>query len=176
MEKIKRKNQFKDELSNLIHQIRLIVFDFDGVFTDNRVLVLEDGREGVFCWRSDGFGLTAVKKLGIKLLVLSTESNPIISIRCQKLNLPCIQNCENKLEVLKSEALKLNISLKEVAYLGNDRNDVECLKEVGFPACVADSYPEVRILSQYVTNARGGFGAVREFCDLIVKNKNGKLS
>src|SRR4030067_1404242 len=112
-------------------QIQMIVFDFDGVFTDNRVIVLQDGTEGVLCSRADGFGLEAVRKLGIRLLVLSKEKNPVVSARCRKLNLPCIQGCDHKEETLKKEADRCGIPLKSVAYMGNDINDLECLKMAG---------------------------------------------
>lgn len=150
-------------------QIKMIVFDFDGVFTDNRVLVSQDGTEGVFCSRADGFGLDAVRKEGIKLLALSTEKNSVVSARCKKLNLPCIQGCDNKPDVLKSETQKFGIPLKRVAYIGNDINDLECLKMVGLPVCVVDSYPSIVAVSLYVTNAKGGHGAVREFCDFLAE-------
>jgi len=160
----------------LAGQIRMIVFDFDGVFTDNRVLVLQDGTEGVLCSRADGFGLEAVRKQGIQLLVLSKEKNPVVSARCRKLNLPCIQGCDHKEETLRHEAEKAGISLSNIAYMGNDINDLECLKIVGLPVCVADAYPSVKAVSLYVTEAKGGFGAVREFCDLIVDVKTGRIS
>jgi YrbI family 3-deoxy-D-manno-octulosonate 8-phosphate phosphatase len=163
----------KDSLREIVKQIKLIVFDFDGVFTDNRVLVLQDGSEGVFCNRADGFGIEAVKKHGIDVLVISKEKNPVVSARCKKLNLPCIQGSDNKSEVLIQEASKLGISLENVAYIGNDINDLECLKIVGLPACVSDSHPEVIKASLYVTKTKGGYGAVREFCDYIVKVKTG---
>src|SRR3989304_2148565 len=100
-------------LRRIAGQIKLVVFDFDGVFTDNRVLVLQDGSEGVFCSRADGFGIEAVRGLGINLLVISKEKNPVVSARCQKLNLTCIQGWDNKAEILKYEAIKLGISLNE---------------------------------------------------------------
>ena len=166
----------KKLLHNLVRQIRLVIFDFDGVFTDNRVFVLEDGTEGVFCYRGDGFGLKALERLGIELLVISTEVNPVVSARCKKLGLGCIQGCENKLKSLEQEALRLGISLKNVAYLGNDINDQECLEKVGLPACVGDSHPDIFSSARYITKIKGGRGAVREFCDLIVRLKNEKLS
>jgi len=159
-------------MEDLIRNLKMVVFDFDGVFTDNKVFVLEDGKESVVCWRGDGLGLEAIKNLGIKALVISTEINPIVSTRCQKLNLQCSQNSRDKLEILKSEAAKNNISLEEVAYMGNDINDTTCLRSVGLPVCVADSHPEVLQIAKYVTKRPGGHGAVREFCDLIVKIKN----
>ncbi len=160
---------------NIARQIQMVVFDFDGVFTDNRVLVLEDGTEGVFCSRGDGFGLEAVRRLGIHLLVLSKEENPVVSARCRKLRLPCIQGCDNKQEVLIKEAERSGISLGHVAYMGNDINDLGCLKIAGLPVCVADAYPAVKAVSLYITRAKGGHGAVRELCDLIARVKTGEI-
>lgn len=148
-------------------QVRMAVFDFDGVFTDNRVLIFPDGTEGVFCSRSDGIGLSKLKGLGIKLLVLSTEPNPIVAVRCKKLDIPCIHGCDDKEEQLKSVSLQQGIPLSRIAYVGNDTNDLGCLRMVGFPACVADAFPGVTSESIYITEARGGYGAVREFCDFI---------
>lgn len=156
-------------------QVQMIVFDFDGVFTDNRVLVLQDGTEGVFCSRADGLGLEEARKVGVKLLVLSKEKNPVVRSRCKKLNLPCIQGCDNKEVVLREEAEKAGISLSQIAYMGNDVNDLECLKIAGLPVSVADAYPSVKALSLYITKAKGGYGAVREFCDFIVNVKTGKF-
>ena len=154
-------------------QIQMIVFDFDGVFTDNRVLTMQDGTEAVFCWRGDGFGVAAVKSLGINVLVISTETNSVVSERCRKLEIPCIQACKDKREALKREVDKFGISLECVAYVGNDINDLECLEMVGLPVCVADAHPDVITVSSYVTNNSGGHGAVREFCDYIVKLRTG---
>ncbi len=168
----------KDEkqIQSIARKIKLIVFDFDGVFTDNKVLVLQNGTEGVFCNRSDGLGLSAVKKQGIITLVISTEINSVVSVRCKKLGIKCIQGCDNKLKILLKEARKLNIKLDEIAFLGNDINDLDCLNKVGFPGCVADSHPDVLRVCQYVTKHSGGNGAVREFCDFIVRVKNERLS
>ena len=166
----------RERLFHLARQVEMIVFDFDGVFTDNRVLVLEDGTEGVFCSRSDGFGLEAARRLGVKLLVLSKEKNPVVSARCKKLDLPCIQGCDHKRDMLTEEAGRLGIPLENIAYMGNDINDIECLKIVGLPVCVADAYPSVKSVSLYVTESKGGHGAVREFCDFIVEVKEGKDS
>lgn len=156
------------DIHEIARQIELIVFDFDGVFTDNRVIVLQDGTEGVVCSRADGMGLEAARKAGLQLMVISKEVNPVVSARCAKLRLPCIQGCDNKAVVLMEEAGKLGIPLDRVAYLGNDVNDIECLEIVGLPACVADAYPEVIWVSRHVTTRKGGDGAVREFCDMIV--------
>jgi YrbI family 3-deoxy-D-manno-octulosonate 8-phosphate phosphatase len=152
-------------------RIQMVVFDFDGVFTDNRVLVLEDGMEGVFCNRGDGFGLEALRRLGLSLLVLTTEKNPVVRVRCQKLKIPCIQGCGDKFQTLRKVAKKYQISLSNIAFVGNDINDLDCLSIVGFPVCVADSHPSVSKRALLKTKAKGGHGAVREFCDFLEKMK-----
>lgn len=159
-------------LKKRVIRLKMVVFDFDGVFTDNRVLVLQTGQEGVLCSRADGFGLELLRKLGIELLVLSTETNEVVSKRCEKLDLPCIQGCADKPEALKKEAGRKAVQLSEIAYMGNDINDIGCLKIVGLPACVSDAYPEVLRLSKYTTSLPGGYGAVREFCEFIFKIRN----
>ncbi len=158
---------------DIARQIQMVVFDFDGVFTDNRVLVMQDGSEGVFCSRADGFGLSALRGMGIHLMVISKEVNPVVGMRCNKLRLPCIQGCDNKQEVLIRETKQLGISLEHVAYMGNDINDIECLEIVGLSVCVADAWPSVKEISKVVTKAKGGYGAVREFCDFIAEVKKG---
>lgn len=163
-------------MHTLAEKVRLIVFDFDGVFTDNRVLVLQNGKEGVFCNRGDGIGLEVVKSLDVHLLVLSKEKNPVVGARCKKLGLPYIQGCDNKAKILRHEAGRLHIPLGNIAYMGNDINDLECLNIVGFPVCVADAHPSVLAVSVYVTHAMGGQGAVREFCDYIGAVKTGKTA
>ena len=157
----------------LARQIEMVVFDFDGVFTDNRVLVMQDGSEAVFCSRADGLGLERLKKIGIQMLVLSKETNPVVQMRCKKLNISCIQGCDNKKGALKDIAAKSGVSLGSIAFVGNDINDLECLQIVGLPACVADSTQEVLDVSLFTTKALGGCGAVREFCDYIARANKG---
>ncbi len=151
--------------------VKLVVFDFDGVFTDNRVLVFQDGSEGVWCSRSDGMGISLLLKAGIKALVISSEKNPIVSVRCKKLKLPCIQGCDNKLLALRRQAKRQGISLRSVAFMGNDVNDGPCLQAVGFPVCVKDSHPGVIRLAKYITVKPGGRGAVRELCDMLLSSQ-----
>ena len=91
-------------MKDLFAKIRLVAFDFDGVFTDNMVYVLEDGTEAVRCFRSDGLGLQKLKKLGIETVIISTEANPVVSARARKLKIRCIQNCQDKRAVLEEIA------------------------------------------------------------------------
>lgn len=160
-----------DHLKERARDIKLVVFDFDGVFTDNRVLVLEDGREAVFCNRSDGLGIERARAAGLDMMVLSKEKNPVVGARCRKLKLDYIQGCDDKATYLIQLAQKRGIALAHIAYLGNDVNDLPCLELVGLPACVADAYPEIVPHCVLVTQKPGGHGAVREFCDFFLAAK-----
>ncbi|MGD2100505.1 MAG: HAD hydrolase family protein [Desulfobacterales bacterium] len=154
-------------LREALRKVRLVAFDFDGVFTDNMVYVLQDGSEAVRCNRSDGIGLQKLKKLGIETVIISTEANPVVSARAQKLKIRCFQNCENKRRTLENLTAELGISLDQVAFVGNDINDHPCLACVGLPIVVQDAHPDVISLATYRTQEHGGHGAVREVCDLF---------
>jgi YrbI family 3-deoxy-D-manno-octulosonate 8-phosphate phosphatase len=153
---------------SLFRAARLVVFDFDGVFTDNSVYVFEDGREAVRCSRSDGIGLRAIERLGITPIILSTETNPVVSSRAHKLQVRCIQGCPDKSAALYALAEEFQLMLEQVAFVGNDVNDAACLGVVGLPIVVEDAHPAVLPLARYRTRAAGGRGAVREVCDLLV--------
>jgi YrbI family 3-deoxy-D-manno-octulosonate 8-phosphate phosphatase len=151
-----------------IRVVRLVAFDFDGVFTDNCVYVFEDGREAVRCSRSDGLGLRRLEQLGIEPYIISTEVNPVVSARSRKLRIACIQNSADKQAALMQLIQERGLTLEQVAFVGNDINDLPCLKSVGLPIVVQDAHPEVIPYARYRTTTRGGAGAVREICDLFV--------
>lgn len=154
--------------------VRLVVFDFDGVFTDNRVLVDQDGREAVFCSRADGIGLQALSRIGVGALILSTETNPVVSARAAKLRIECVQGLGGtKWAALEEMLAQRGLASGDVAYVGNDINDLDCLRHVGVSICVADAYPDVMETANYVTARPGGQGAVREVCDLLVMAHGG---
>jgi len=153
-----------------LKEIKLLALDFDGVLTDNRVIVTEDGKESVICNRSDGIGLTNLREIGVETIVISTEVNPIVAKRCKKLKVPYLQGCSNKWEQLQKVISKKHIPPENVGYIGNDINDLECMKRVGIPICVADAYPEVKRVAKLITKRKGGNGVVREICDLILQN------
>lgn len=153
----------KDQLST----IRLIAFDFDGVFTDNTVYVSEDGVESVRCWRSDGLGLSRLRSIGVQTLIISTEVNPVVSVRAKKLRIPCEQGVEDKAAAILSICEKLNISPENTMFVGNDINDIPAFKSVNYPVAVADAHPEIYPFVLYRTQKPGGRGAVREICDLV---------
>ena len=161
-------------MKDIIDKIRLIAFDFDGVFTDNMVYVLEDGTEAVRCFRSDGIGLQKLKRLGIESVIISTEANPVVSARARKLKLRCIQNCQDKRAVLEEIAWEIGITLNEVAFVGNDINDRSCLECVAMPVVVQDAFQDVVPLALYQTKRPGGHGAVREVCDLFERARAGR--
>lgn len=154
--------------------VELAVFDFDGVFTDNTVYVNDKGEETVRCWRGDGLGLARLKNAEVKIWVISTEKNPVVKVRCQKLNIDCQTGLADKKVALVKLMEKLDIDQKEVMYVGNDINDVECLKIVGVPIVVSDATSDTKRIAKFITKLPGGFGAVREVCDWIVACKNYK--
>lgn len=145
-----------------------IVFDFDGVFTDNKVYVLQDGTECVRCDRGDGLGIGMLKSAGIPMLVLSKERNPVVQARCDKLGLECIQATDDKLAALRAWAGGKKMPLEHVMYVGNDLNDMECMTTVGFSACPADAHPDIRAISQLVLQHNGGDGAIRELTEMVM--------
>jgi YrbI family 3-deoxy-D-manno-octulosonate 8-phosphate phosphatase len=150
---------------------RLLVVDFDGVMTDNRVQLDQDGNEFVWCNRADGWGIDQLKKTGMEIIVISTESNPVVSARCMKLGIDWVQDCSDKLSVLKRVADERGLRREQIIYIGNDENDLECMRWVGFPVAVADAEPATRKIARLVTERRGGKGAVREVCDLIIRRR-----
>jgi YrbI family 3-deoxy-D-manno-octulosonate 8-phosphate phosphatase len=150
-----------------VGRLRLVVFDFDGVFTDNAVYVSQDGSEMVRCFRGDGIGLRKLDRLGIHSAILSSESNPVVTARSRKLQIRCLQGCENKEVSLRALLEELGVGWEETAFVGNDLNDRGCLALVGLPIVVQDAHPDVLGEALYRTATRGGYGAVREVCDLI---------
>jgi 3-deoxy-D-manno-octulosonate 8-phosphate phosphatase (KDO 8-P phosphatase) len=152
------------ELEPLLERVRLAIFDFDGVFTDNRVWVNERGEEALAFSRSDGLGLRRLDEVGVQYLILSMEQNSIVAARAEKLNADCLQGVDDKISVVRERAAG---GLAEVAYIGNDINDAECLRAVGLPVVPADAWPEVKPLARWVLERPGGHGCVREFCDAV---------
>jgi YrbI family 3-deoxy-D-manno-octulosonate 8-phosphate phosphatase len=151
--------------------VRFAVFDFDGVFTDNRVWTNDHGEESIACWRGDGFGLRRLDAVGVEYLILSTEQNPAVGARARKIRAECVQGVDDKLPVLEQEAARRGIPLSETAYVGNDVNDASCLQAVGLPVVPADAWPEVLPLAGLVLTRDGGRGCVREFCDAVWRAK-----
>jgi 3-deoxy-D-manno-octulosonate 8-phosphate phosphatase (KDO 8-P phosphatase) len=147
--------------------VRFAVFDFDGVFTDNRVWTNDRGEESIASWRGDALGLRRLDEVGVEYLILSTEVNEAVGARARKIRATCLQAVEDKLPVLEEEASRRGVALEDTAYLGNDVNDASCLGAVGLPVVPADAWPEVVPLARLVLTRDGGHGCVREFCDAV---------
>ncbi len=148
--------------------IDLIVYDFDGVMTDNRVIIFQDGTEAVMVNRADGLGVHRLRALGIPQLILSTETNPVVRARAAKLGLEVIASCNDKKIALSSFCEQNGYDPRKVIYVGNDLNDLEVMRIVGFPVVPADAHPDVKPLAKLITKAKGGEGVIRELSDLIV--------
>jgi len=155
----------------LPEKVALVVFDFDGVMTDNRVWVDQDGREMIAASRAEGPGLHALAAQGIRTLVLSREPNPVVAARCRKLEIPVIQGEKDKARALLAYLQAEKIDASQVVYLGNDVNDLPCFPIVACAVVVADAEPAVLPKADLVLKRKGGYGAVRELCELILASQ-----
>ena len=153
--------------------IELIVYDFDGVMTDNKVYVDQHGNEFVQVSRADGLGISEMKKLGIKQIIISTETNPVVNKRAEKLSISCLQCVDDKEKELKTYCCANNVDLTDVLYVGNDINDKKAMELAGWAICPADAHESVKGISKYILRTKGGEGVVREILDLIIKKKGG---
>ena len=160
---------------DLLKNVKLIAFDFDGVFTDNTVYVSEIGTESVRCWRSDGLGLSRLGDLGVKFLIISTEINSVVGARANKLKIAFKQGVLDKAKVILATCIELGVSPMNTMFVGNDINDIPAFKSVGIPVAVADAYPEVFSYVLFKTEKTGGYGAVREICDLVFEAKTNTI-
>ena len=150
-----------------------LIMDFDGVFTDNRVLVDQDGREAVLCNRGDGMGLEQLRDRGLPMLVLSKEKNPVVAARCAKLKLACLQAIDDKAPALLDWCRERSLDPEAVVYIGNDTNDLPCFALVGCAVAVADAHPAALAAADMILTRSGGAGALRELTDLITKRLDG---
>jgi N-acylneuraminate cytidylyltransferase len=153
----------------LPEQVGLLVLDFDGVMTDNRVWVDGQGRESVAAHRGDGWGLARLREAGVEVIVLSTETDPVVAARCGKLGLPVLQGLADKGAALQDLLRDREMEPGRVVYLGNDVNDLPCFPLVGCAVVVADAHPAATAQADLVLGRAGGQGAVRELCDLLVE-------
>ena len=152
-------------------KIKLIVYDFDGVMTDNKVYVDQDGKETVQVNRGDGLGISEIKKLGIEQIIISTEKNPIVSTRAKKLGIYCLQGIEIKKEALIDYCYKNDYKLQNVAYVGNDINDKEVMEVVGITFCPNDAHDSIKNISNHTLKTKGGNGVIRDLLDYLIKQK-----
>ncbi|MFD7993252.1 cytidylyltransferase domain-containing protein [Streptomyces mexicanus] len=145
-----------------------VVLDFDGTQTDDRVLIDAEGREFVSVHRGDGLGIAALRRSGLKMLILSTEQNPVVAARARKLKLPVLHGVDRKDLALKEWCEDQGIAPERVLYVGNDVNDLPCFALVGWPVAVASAHDAVRGAARAVTTVPGGDGAIREIAGWLL--------
>ena len=152
-------------------QVEFIIFDFDGVFTDNKVYVSQDGTEAVVCDRRDGLGVEMLKQARIPMLILSKERNPVVVARSEKLGMEVKTGCDNKKRFLLDFLRQKGVDSASVIYVGNDLNDLDAMETVGCSICPSDSHKKVKENATYILTSKGGNGAVRELAELLIQNK-----
>jgi YrbI family 3-deoxy-D-manno-octulosonate 8-phosphate phosphatase len=148
-------------------KIKLIVYDFDGVMTDNHVYVSQDGTEMAMCHRGDGLGVGIIRDMGIEQVIISTEVNPIVAKRAEKLKLPVVHKVKNKAQALKDYCAEKGIVLENVMYIGNDTNDLEAMKLAGIKGAPADAEPEILKAARWISAKKGGDGVIRELARVL---------
>ena len=156
-----------------IKNVQLIVYDFDGVLTDNKILLNEKGMESVKLNRADGLAMGMLKKLGVHQIILTNETNRVVEARAHKLGIPALRGVENKKETLSAYCQENDISVESVVYIGNDLNDLEAMSTVGYPVCPSDASEEIKNISKIILHSVGGAGVVRELIKYIkvINNK-----
>jgi N-acylneuraminate cytidylyltransferase len=152
----------------ILTAIKAVVFDFDGVFTDDRVIVSDSGAESVICSRSDGLAIGMLKAAGYPMIIISKETNPVVSVRARKLSIDVIQGCDRKLPALVNWLSSQLIAAENCAFMGNDINDLECMLHVGLAVAPSDAHKSVLEIANLITTRRGGQGAIREFADSLL--------
>jgi YrbI family 3-deoxy-D-manno-octulosonate 8-phosphate phosphatase len=165
-------------IAPLIHQsadmlhVAAVVTDFDGVHTDDSVVTDAEGRESVRVSRSDGMGIARLRGAGIPVLILSSETNPVVGARARKLQVDVRQGVHDKVAALREWVTAQGIPLSQVAYIGNDVNDLGCLEVVGYPVAVPEAHPLVLAASRVIVSRTGGHGAVRELADRVLRDRS----
>ena len=151
-----------------LEDINAFVFDFDGVLTNNLVHLDQNGKESVSCSRADGLAFDVLRKLDKPVFILSTENNPVVTMRAKKLKIPVVQGVDDKVEVMKKLVNKNNYNLKNILYVGNDLNDYLVMQLCGYTICPADSHSKIKEISDVVLKTNGGNGVVRELLEDVL--------
>lgn len=159
----------KYSTKEIIKDVKILISDFDGVFTDDKVYVDQYGNETVRCDRSDGLGIEMLRKKNIPVIVISKERNPVVSARCNKLKIECHQGIDDKVAVIHKIIADRGLSFQNVCYIGNDVNDVPCLSIAGLPVTPNDAKQQAKEKAKLILKAAGGNGAIRELCDILMK-------
>ena len=155
-----------------LKNLRVIICDFDGVLTDNKVYVDQQGREMVCCSRADGLAFNLLSRTHIRAFILTTEKNPVVARRAEKIKVPLVYGGFNKLAALKKLAKRGGFSLDQVLYVGNDVNDLEAMLACAWKVCPSDSYSGIKKIANIVLSTKGGNGVVSELVEYILDKKS----
>ncbi len=147
--------------------IKALVTDFDGVHTDGKVTVSQDGTETVRCDRRDGMGIEIARKNGLPILILSKEKNPVVEMRARKLRVECIHGCDDKLSALSDWLRTKQLHWDDIAYVGDDINDLDCLQLAGLSICPSDGVARVKSCCDLHLQTPGGAGCIREIVNYL---------
>lgn len=155
--------------------VHTTVFDFDGVFTDNRVWIDQQGKESVRCDRRDGLAFDLLRlfikknEWSLNYFILSTETNPVVLSRANKLKIPCIQGVSNKAKYLRNYLEKSTKSREGLVYVGNDLNDLSAMQLAGFSVAPSDAHPLIQKQANLVFKQKGGDAFVRAFIEQLLR-------
>lgn len=165
--------EIDDSILAKAKKIKLLVCDVDGVFSDGRIYLGNDGEELKAFHTKDGYGVKALIHSGVEVAIITGRRSNIVMNRMKSLNIQyVVQGQEDKLPALKELMALLNIEPENVAYIGDDMPDAQCMEYINLGISVADAHPSAIQTSDYTTFTKGGFGAVRETCDLIMQAQN----
>jgi 3-deoxy-D-manno-octulosonate 8-phosphate phosphatase (KDO 8-P phosphatase) len=150
-----------------IDDLDALIFDFDGVLTNNKVYINESGKEWVCCSRADGLGFDVLRKLKKSVYILSTEKNLVVSARAKKLKIPVLQGVDDKVKSIKELVYDNKLDFKKILYVGNDVNDYKAMQLCGYSICPSDSHALIKSISTLILKSRGGDGVVRELLENV---------
>ena len=153
----------------IINEINAFIFDFDGVLTDNKVYLNQDGLEFVSCSRADGLAFDVLRELKKPTYILSTEKNSVVTARANKLKVPVLQGVNNKVKSIEKLSEKEGFDLRKALYVGNDLNDYYAMQLCGYTACPIDGHPRIKNMVDFVLNTDGGNGVIRELLEDVFK-------
>ena len=166
-----------DELIAQLKKIKLLATDVDGVLTDSGMYYAENGDEMKKFNTRDGMGMVLIREFGIKIAIITREETHIVERRALKLKISDLfQGATNKVAVMETLMKRHSLHWEEVAFIGDDVNDLELLKRVGFAAAPADAAPQNRKIVHYITEKKGGEGCVREICDMLLDVHNASIA
>lgn len=155
---------------NKLGDVRLVAFDVDGVFTDGRFYLSDDGVETKAFHTQDGYGVRQLLKSGVDVAIISGRHSGAVEKRMAELQVPhVVLGCKDKVAALDELAASIGVEASACAYVGDDMPDLPLLEHVGFSIAVANAVPTLLERCDYVTKKPGGFGAVREVCELVVR-------